>query len=175
MNAAPQQFGVVRSYDDLIEVLRKVVTERGITMATIDEIAGLQSGYASKVLAPVPIKHLGPMSFDSIIGALGVDLVVIDNPEKMARMQARHEQRLRGLLSEASQEVVKLRFTRRKLAKMGRKGGKMRLKTISAKKRRIMARRAARARAKSLSPARRREIAKMGGKAWLEKFKPSAP
>lgn len=146
MNAEPRTFGTVRSYDDLIEVLRNAVTARGITFSTIDEVSGLQSGYSAKLLAPVPTKHLGPMSLGSLLGAIGVQLVAVADDAQMARVHGRHEKRKRGMLNTVEHEVITVKKTRKMMARMGRKSAKMRMLKITAKRRQMIAKRAARAR-----------------------------
>lgn len=87
----------IRSMPELIQALRDRARELELTHETIDSVAGLQSGYASKLLAPKPIKNLGPMSFESLLGALGVAVVVIEDPEQVARISKQWTKRLRPL------------------------------------------------------------------------------
>jgi len=66
----------LRTYEELraaIDARRKLI---GMTMADLDERSGVQSGYSAKLIAGV--KNLGPMSMDCILGALGIDLVIIE-------------------------------------------------------------------------------------------------
>jgi hypothetical protein len=76
----------IRSMPELLQAFRNRRDELNISHETIDTIAGLQSGYASKLLAPKPIKNLGPMSFESILGALGLAIVVVDDPSAAAKV-----------------------------------------------------------------------------------------
>jgi hypothetical protein len=85
----------IRSMPELIEALRNRARELQLTHETIDNVAGLQSGYTSKLLAPKPIKNLGPMSFESILGALGVAVVVVTDQAAVERVQGRWEKRKR--------------------------------------------------------------------------------
>ena len=84
MDATP-----IRSYDDLIVVARARMAELQITFETLDDCSGVQSGYAAKLLALSKIKTLGPMSFCAIMGALGIQLIAIEDAEAIARMKAR--------------------------------------------------------------------------------------
>lgn len=77
----------IRSMPDLIQALRNRRDELQLTHETIDDISGLQAGYTSKLLAPKPIKNLGPMSFECILGALGLAVVVVEDPEQIARIE----------------------------------------------------------------------------------------
>jgi len=40
----------------------------------------LADNYASKLLSEEPTKNFGPMSFDAILGGLGLKLTLIDDP-----------------------------------------------------------------------------------------------
>lgn len=64
----------VSCYAELHRALRHRVNEIGISRSTLDEVAGLTSGYASKLLAPWPLKRLGELTAPLIFEALGVEL-----------------------------------------------------------------------------------------------------
>lgn len=81
----------------LMNAFRVRVAELQITHLTLDEISGMQSGYSSKLLAPIPKKNLGPMSFEVMLGALGLAVVVVEDPEQVARMRHRWTPRERPL------------------------------------------------------------------------------
>ncbi len=93
--------GVAHDYAELHEILRKVVEKREISREQIDDIAGFPSGYASKLLSPIPMKFLGPISLNLILGTLGLAIAVVENPqaiEKMSRRYLRkHADRVRAL------------------------------------------------------------------------------
>lgn len=92
----------IRSMPELIEALRSRAAELQLTHETIDNVAGLQGGYTSKLFAPKPIKNLGPISFSSILGALGLAVVVVDDPEQIKRVEGRWTKRVRPLRLPAS-------------------------------------------------------------------------
>lgn len=79
----------VRSYDELLAVLRSRIAELGTTMETLDEVAGLPLRYASKLFAPNPIKTLGKISLGPTLGVLGLKLVVTEDAEMFARIRQR--------------------------------------------------------------------------------------
>jgi len=87
----------IRSMDELIAALRARLIELQLTHSTVDGIAGLQDGYTSKLLAPKPIKNLGPVSFEALLGALGVAVVVVEDPEQIKRVEGRWTKRERPL------------------------------------------------------------------------------
>lgn len=79
----------IKSYDDLIVVARRRMMELLMTYETLDAVSGVQSGYAAKILCPGRLKTFGPMSFCAIMGALGIKLVAVEDPEAAARLRHR--------------------------------------------------------------------------------------
>lgn len=91
----PRRIAIVSDYDGLIDALRKRIGELGLTNQTIDEITGLQPGYSGKLLGDAQIKKLGPLSFGTMLQALGLALVVVEDHAALARVAGRHEKRER--------------------------------------------------------------------------------
>jgi hypothetical protein len=152
----------IRSMPELIEALRNRARELQLTHETIDNVAGLQSGYTSKLLAPKPIKNLGPMSFESILGALGVAVVVVTDQAAIDRVQGRWEKRKRPQKLSASiplsidhevplkiaitPELQRFCLRPEYMREIGLRGNMKRNAKMSPWKRRVLARRAAKAR-----------------------------
>ena len=65
----------VQSYQELKKALIALRHELGLSQLEVDDIAGLQSGYLSKL--ECGMKNMGPMSLDALLGALGLKLVVV--------------------------------------------------------------------------------------------------
>jgi hypothetical protein len=89
--AQPRILGEVTEYSDLVEVLRQRSTELEISREGLDGIAGLQSGYAAKLLSHSGAKGLGRMSLGAVLASLGLRLQVIEDREQMAKMRPRIE------------------------------------------------------------------------------------
>lgn len=157
----------IRSMPELIQALRDRARELQLTHETIDAVSGLQSGYTSKLLAPKPIKNLGPMSFESILGALGLAVVVVEDPQQIARVSKQWTKRVRPLrqplaltppsMAASIDHEVPLQLTvtpalQRLLhnpewmREIGIRGGNERAAKLSAFRRRQIAKRAAKAR-----------------------------
>jgi hypothetical protein len=79
----------IRSMADFLTALRITRDERQLTHETIDEIAGLPSGYCGKLLAPEPIKNLGWLSFGLVLNAFGKMLLLVDDEEQIRRIKHR--------------------------------------------------------------------------------------
>jgi hypothetical protein len=86
-----QPLAIVRTTDDLREVFRRRVAELNISLDTLDEIAGLPTRYSSKVLGLQPTRRFGQISFEALLGALGLMLIAIEDAEAMARVRRRLE------------------------------------------------------------------------------------
>src|SRR4051812_1815741 len=97
MDRKPGMTAPIRSMPELVQALRTRRDELNISHETIDAIAGLQSGYTSKLLAPKPIKNLGPMSFGSLLGALGLAVVVVPDPQAEAKVEKHWVKRKRPM------------------------------------------------------------------------------
>lgn len=152
----------IRSMPELVDAIRARRDELNISHETIDNIAGLQSGYTSKLLGPIPLKGFSHMSLGAVLGALGIGLVVIEDPEAKAKVQSRWQkrkrpQRLMPSISVSIQNEVPatIQITPELQAHLrdpmfmrmiGLQGNIKRNQRLSPWKRRVLARRAANAR-----------------------------
>lgn len=90
-----RQLGVVRSYDDWLAIARARMCQLSITFETLDSLSGVASGYSAKLLGPNPSRRFGMMSFAAIIGALGIQLIAVEDADALARVQPRLVKRTR--------------------------------------------------------------------------------
>ena len=89
MTEHPAPLAIVRTTDDLREVFRRRVAQLNISLETLDAIAGLPTRYSSKVLGLQPTRRFGQISFEALLGALGLMLIAIEDAEALARVQHR--------------------------------------------------------------------------------------
>src|SRR4051794_38656581 len=80
---------IVRDYKELIAAIRARRDALDITHETIDAVAGLQAGYTSKLLVDPPMKCAGRVSLGAMLGALGLMLLVVEDPAALERVRAR--------------------------------------------------------------------------------------
>jgi hypothetical protein len=80
---------MIRGMPDLLDTLRERRAEVGISLETMDHIAGFPAGYSAKLLAPVAIKNLGWMSFGAALGSLGIALIAVMDEEQIKRVENR--------------------------------------------------------------------------------------
>lgn len=86
-----QPLGICRTSDDLRAVMRRRVAELGVSLDTIDCVAGLPTRYTAKILGLQPTRNFGQMSFEALLGALGLMLIVVEDAEARERVQRRLE------------------------------------------------------------------------------------
>lgn len=78
--------GVAYTYQDFMKILSTRSEQLEISRLTIDVAGGLQSGYAAKLLAPISIRNIGPLSFGGLLKALGLAIVVIEDQSSAGRV-----------------------------------------------------------------------------------------
>jgi hypothetical protein len=152
-----KRLAVITTYLDLHEALRARCSELNISRETLDNVAGLQEGYSAKLLGPHPqgsMRVLGRQSLGLVLGALGVELIMVEKPGVIARLR----ERVMYGLQERDKSAVRQKDTKpdrmnggntaisRYFAALGAMGGKARLTKISKKRRKQIARDAINAR-----------------------------
>ena len=115
---------------------------------TIDSVAGLTPGHASKMLSPTGIKKIGAKSLPLLLGALELKLLVIKDAEALARISSRLVPRkvrvsMRAVRNRRGLHGIVSKKFLRKIAPLG---GHARARTLSPAQRRRSARKAALAR-----------------------------
>lgn len=91
----PRQLAVVREYGELMTALRNRANALDVPREAIDALAGLQSGYTAKLLAPVPIRAIGPTSLGPLLQALGVAIIIVEDLATFEKIEARLRKRRR--------------------------------------------------------------------------------
>jgi hypothetical protein len=69
------------------------------------------------------MKRFGLVAFDNLLGATGVMLVAVEDPEALARVQNRFVDRKHALANRASGYHYILKRTRKDMRELGRAGG----------------------------------------------------
>lgn len=81
----------VRTSQDLCEAFRRRIFELDVSLDTVDDIAGLPTRYTAKVIGVHPTKKFGQLSFEALLGALGLMLLVVEDPAALERVRSRLE------------------------------------------------------------------------------------
>jgi len=84
-----------RDYEGLRRGLAAVREQRDISLERLEEIANAPTGYFSKLLGQHSCRRIGVQSLASLIAALGVKCVIVDDPAAYARVKNRMTPRKR--------------------------------------------------------------------------------
>ena len=131
-------------YSDFMQALRARVNELQIQGDSFCEFAGLARGYLSKLLTIRSVRRVGMQSMGPLLSAMGVKLVMIEDPAGTARLRRlppRNPSYVRAMPADACMVL-----TPRMLARIRKAGGRARMAQLSAKERSELARKAALAR-----------------------------
>jgi hypothetical protein len=82
----------IHDYAGLVRALRARAEELDVSRETLDAVSGLQAGYSGKLLAQV--KGVGRVSLGPLLGAMGCALVLVEDPEALAKVRPRLTPRL---------------------------------------------------------------------------------
>ena len=138
-----------RDYDGLIAGLRVGFEKRDMPSEVLNEITGAPDRYFEKLFGPNPVRRLGMASIAWALQGLGLKLIVAEDPEAWAKIQARSKYKTRDkahlqsvMLANSKQYVI----TARHLRKIQSLGGKARALKLTKSQRKKIARNAANAR-----------------------------
>jgi len=145
-----RRIAVVSDYDGLIAAFRARADELKVTRETLDSVTGLQSGYAGKLLAPVPMKSLGRVSLGPMLQAMGLAIVLVEDPDALRRFAVQHAERKKVPRSVGTNEIITIKISRRRLRQLARKGGLKRASKMTARERHRSAKRAIKSRWRKL-------------------------
>lgn len=142
--APPAVLGEATTYNELIWVLNARREHVGISLKELNEIADLTGGHAEKIFGAAQVKKLGPFSMWVILAALGLKIVVQEDPKQAAKMQTKYvpseknQARPGNLASPAGRVMLSRVF-----GQFSRSGGKARMAKMSKTELRDHQRRAA--------------------------------
>ena len=112
-HTSARTLATVRDYGGLVEALRARCDELNVAGITLDDLAGLAVGHVNKLLCPQPMRVLGPVSLPALLGALGLQLIVAEDPEALARVRARLTPRTPGTATRANNHGPRRKAPRR--------------------------------------------------------------
>jgi hypothetical protein len=144
------EIGEATDHDQLVAILRARKAALELSDTLVDEIAGLTTGHCQKILGAKPTKTLGRISLSALLGALGVKLVVVVDPDsKIAR---RWQRRAAGMvhptlhtIGQARPIILSRAGRKAALARWGRSTPELRAVTVAALNRARAAKRSRRA------------------------------
>jgi hypothetical protein len=80
---------VVYHYPAFIEAIRDRTVDLQISRLEIDRIAGLPTGFSGKALSLNPVKRIGLRSLGPLLEALGLIIMIVEDPAARDRTLAR--------------------------------------------------------------------------------------
>lgn len=108
-----REIAFVRTYDDFLRALRARADELKVTRETIDDLSGIQSGYASKLLSIPPIRVMGRVSFGAVLQCLGLAIVIIEDQAALDRISKRLVKRERAIVHSGRDDAGRKKRRRR--------------------------------------------------------------
>jgi len=93
--------GEARDHDELVALLRRRKDALQLSDKVVEEIADMAPGHVSKLLAPAPVKALGQTSLTPLLGALGLKLIVVEDPDQARRVRRRWSKRAENRVKNA--------------------------------------------------------------------------
>ena len=91
---------MIRDVPGFVEAFRRRIRELGITLETVDHLAGLPSNYTAKVLCGM--KRPGPIAIQALCAALAIGFVPVVDEDQAARVRDRWAPRKRPLYGKAA-------------------------------------------------------------------------
>jgi hypothetical protein len=125
---APRALARIEHSEALLAAIRRRLDELQVTHETVDHLAGFQSGYCGKLLADPPIKRMGHFSLFLILQTLGLDMVLVENPQALESLMNPQHHRRQAWVLKAPRIVV---LTPDFLRFIGHKGGLARVRKLS--------------------------------------------
>jgi len=101
------------------------------------QVCGLPSYYPVKLLAVRPVRRMGALSLGPMLGALGMKLIAVEDPEAVARFTSRLPARQESCVHTGTMEW---RISRRAFRQMQDKGRRSRWDAMTPKQRSAWAR-----------------------------------
>ncbi|MGY0573878.1 hypothetical protein ACTGJ9_024670 [Bradyrhizobium sp. RDM12] len=81
----------VTGYQGFVETCRERAEELSISRLEIDRLAGLTPGYSGKLLGNGKRKRIWPVGFEALLGVLGLQVLLVEDPIATARTLERRE------------------------------------------------------------------------------------
>ena len=123
--------GEFTSYDQMLDIVRRRVSELAVNGERFDEFAGLPRGYLSKLIGIRPIRKIAMTSMGPLFSALAIRCVMIEDPVALARLKSRLKPRNPSYVRSGLRIVLTNRF----LQSNGRKGGQARWQQLTPQQR----------------------------------------
>jgi hypothetical protein len=149
LSAPPADFvyAVVDDHNKLLAAIRRRIEQLGLSHETVEHLAGLQSGYLSKVIADPPPKRMSPFTQFLILQALGLRVKLEEDQQLIEKIRGRWSKRkLRKSMRTAVSMDRVIHLPPDFMRRISRMGCEARMRKLSPERRSALARHAASAR-----------------------------
>jgi hypothetical protein len=163
-----EPFARITNYNGLVEALRARQARLELSDETLDDVAGLTRGHTNKVLGPSRDRGIGSATLEAYLMALAIDLLVVENKQKLKQMRPHYEGRA------ASHVRTEHPIGKVVLSRAMSRLGQQRMAMLTSGERAYFASIGGRSRATALSPEQRQSIARKGARVRWERHKAKA-
>jgi hypothetical protein len=87
MSNVIEPYATISDYSSLLQALRRRVSDLGTSMNSVDHLAGLTPFHVGKLLTGM--RGFGPVSFDAVLGALALRVVLVEDTGQLAKIRHR--------------------------------------------------------------------------------------
>ncbi len=115
---------VIRSFADLADAFRAIQNHLQISNSTLEDISGMSAGWVDRLLGRTRTKRLSETSFNLLMGALAIELVVRPDFPQAQRMAGRWERRDQRQIRTC--QPLSAELLARAAAELGRRGAEAR-------------------------------------------------
>jgi hypothetical protein len=91
--SAPHVVATVSDHNQLLEAIRRRIQELGLSYEVVNDLAGLQENYLTKVISNPPPKRMSPFTQFLILQALGLRIKQEEDPELIEKLRGRWTKR----------------------------------------------------------------------------------
>jgi hypothetical protein len=146
-SSADLVYAVVDDHNQLLAAIRRRIEELDVSHETVEHLAGLQSGYLSKVIADPPPKRMSPFTQFLILQALGLRVKLEEDQQLIEKLRSRWSKRkLRKSMRTAVSMDRVIYLPPDFMRRISRMGCEARMQKLTAVRRSELARNAAKAR-----------------------------
>jgi hypothetical protein len=133
----PEPLARIENYDQLVEALRARAAALNLSFEMLDTLSGLADHYSAKVLTPhrqLSMRTLGKLSLGCVLGALGTELLLVENShamiklsDRLARLGGRNLAQVRTKPSGMPKKCLRAGY----FSALGRRGGRARFNAMT--------------------------------------------
>jgi hypothetical protein len=146
-SSADLVYAVVDDHNKLLAAIRRRIEELDLSHETVEHLAGLRSGYLSKVIADPPPKRMSPFTQFLILQALGLRVKLEEDQQLIEKLKGRWSKRkLRKSMHTAVSMDRVIHLPPDFMRRISRMGCEARMRKLSPERRSAIARNAASAR-----------------------------